>query len=122
MNNWIITGRLGKDAEVKSFNDGSKLANINIAIDMQKKNANGTYEKATQWVSGVMSNPNDKLLPYLTKGTMILAEGRPKARAYMKDGAATPLLEMQVLRIELLSSQNKANKGGDDFEDLPFNK
>lgn len=121
MNNWIITGRLGKDAEVKSFQDGSKLANLNIAVDMQKKNADGTYEKATQWVNGSLGNISDKLLPYLTKGTMILAEGRPKARAYIKDGEAMAVLDMTIMRIELLSAQ-KADKSNDDFGDLPFSR
>lgn len=122
MNNWTIIGRLGKDAEVKTFQDGGKVANLNIAIDMQFKKADGTYEKQTQWVAASLNKPSEKLIQYLTKGTMILAEGRPKARAYLKDGAATPLLEMQVLRIELLSSQNKADKGSNDFGDLPFDK
>ena len=121
MNNWTIIGRLGKDAEVKTFQDGGRVANLNIAIDMQFKKADGTYEKQTQWVAASLNKPSEKLIQYLTKGTMILAEGRPKARAYLANGEAMAVLEMVVKNLELLSSQ-KAEKSGNDFGDLPFDK
>lgn len=112
MNNWTIIGRIGKDADIKAFQDGGKVANFNVAIDMQKKAADGSYEKVTQWVPVVLNNPSDKLAACLTKGTLLLIEGKPKARAYVKDNEAVAVLEMQAMRIELLSVAKS--------DDLPF--
>ena len=112
MNNWLIIGRIGKDAYIKAFQDGGKVANFNVAIDQQKKAADGSYEKTTLWVPVSLSNPSDKLAACLTKGTMLLIEGKPRARAYMQEGEAKPVLEMQAMRIELLQVAKN--------EDLPF--
>lgn len=112
MNNWTIIGRIGKDADIKAFQDGGKVANFNVAIDMQKKTADGSYEKVTQWVPVDLNNPSDKLAACLTKGTLLLIEGKPKARAYVKDNEAVAVLEMQAMRMELLSVAKS--------DDLPF--
>lgn len=124
MNSWTITGRLGRDAEVKAFNNGNKVANLNVAIDERKKNANGEYESNTLWVSAHLSNPSEKLLPYLKKGAMLLLQGRPSASSYRnKEGKDIIAMEMRVDRLELFSSVKTegapANTNQAD-DDLPF--
>lgn len=121
MNTWLITGRLGKDADVRTFNDGNRVANLNVAVDERKKNAKGEYENSTLWVSAHLNAPSDKLLPFLTKGTMLLLQGRPSASTYRnKDGNDVIAMEMRVDKLELLSTQKSdAQPSAGTFGDLP---
>lgn len=122
MNTWTITGRLGKDAEIKTFNDGNKVANLNVAVDDRKKNANGEYETTTTWVSAHLNNPSDKMVSALKKGTLLMLQGKPYATTYRnKDGNDVVQMEMRVDRLEFLASP-KADQPSDDFGDLPFSK
>lgn len=122
MNTWTITGRLGKDAEVKTFNDGNKVANLNVAVEDRKKNANGEYEITTTWVQAHLNNPSDKMVSALKKGTLLMLQGKPYATTYRnKDGNDVVQMEMRVYNLEFLASP-KADQPSDDFGDLPFNK
>lgn len=122
MNSWFITGRLGKDADVRTFNDGNKVANLNVAVDERKKNANGEYEPTTFWVSAHLSNASDNLIPYLKKGVMVLLQGRPSASTYRnKEGKDVIAMEMRVDRLELLSATKTDDaKASANDDDLPF--
>lgn len=122
MNYWTITGRLGKDAEVKTFNDGNKVANLNVAVDDRKKNANGEYETTTTWVSAHLNNPSDKMVSALKKGSLLMLQGKPSATTYRnKEGKDMVQMEMKVYNLEFLASP-KADQQGDYFGDLPFSK
>lgn len=122
MNTWTITGRLGKDAEVKTFNDGNKVANLNVAVEDRKKNANGEYEVTTTWVSAHLNNPSDKMVSALKKGTLLMLQGKPYATTYRnKDGNDVVQMEMRVYNLEFLASP-KNDQPSDDFGDLPFSK
>ena len=123
MNTWTITGRLGKDAEVKTFNDGNKVANLNVAVEDRKKNANGEYEITTTWVQAHLNNPSDKMVSALKKGTLLMLQGKPYATTYRnKDGNDMVQMEMRVYNLEFLASPKADQQGDDDFGDLPFNK
>lgn len=124
MNNWTITGRLGKDAEVRTFNDGNKVANLNVAVDDRKKNAQGEYENVTTWVSAHLNNPSDRMVECLKKGTLLMLQGKPYATTYTnKEGRNVVQMEMRIDRLEFLvmAKQEADNKSG-DFGDLPFDK
>lgn len=63
-----LIGNLGKDAEIVTGSNNRELTKMALGVDQGKN-------KGTVWVDVLMPhNPN--LMPYLTKGTQILAAGR----------------------------------------------
>ena len=59
--------RLGKDAELKTLNDGKVVANMALAYNYGKKGADG--KKATQWVdASLWGKLAEVLITYLVKG------------------------------------------------------
>lgn len=102
MNNWTVSGRLGKDAEEKQL-QGGKVVNLSLAVDKRVKNQSGEWEKSTQWVDVSWFNANDGALQYMKKGAVVIVEGQPSVRAYLKDGAAVGVLEMKANRVEIVA-------------------
>ena len=75
----IITGRLGKDAEVKSRDNGSKYLSYSLAVDNRKSNG----ERETTWFNctqNVYGDGGSKLTEHLKKGVQVLLIGRSAVR------------------------------------------
>jgi single-strand DNA-binding protein len=116
MNNWILSGRLGRDAETRTLQSGKTVVSFSIATDEYRKNANGESEKQTLWTSVSWFNGGG-LVPYLKKGAVVLVEGRPTARAYTnKEGQPACALEMLANRIEMMSFAADGEKPADLLE------
>lgn len=104
MNNWILSGRIGRDAETRTLQSGKTVINFSIATDVYGKNANGEGEKRTLWTNVSWFSGNEKLVPYLKKGAVVMIEGRPTAHAYQnKEGQIVGDTEMVASRIEMMS-------------------
>lgn len=100
MKKLIITGYVGKDAEVL-FNQktGESFAKFSVRIAVGTK-----QEPRTDWVEVVC---NDKLLDvarsFVKKGGRVLVEGFPKTHAYIsKEGKAGSVLTVHAHILELL--------------------
>jgi single-strand DNA-binding protein len=71
-----FTGRLGKDAEVRTTRDGKPWAAFSVAVDTQKDS-----EAATAWVRvNLFGDRVDELAPKLLKGVEVYVEGRLSLR------------------------------------------
>ena len=100
MKKLIITGFVGKDAEVL-FNQktGESFARFSVGIAVGTK-----QEPKTDWVE---VSCNDKLLDvarnFVKKGGRVLVEGFPKTQAYIsKEGKAVSVLMVHAHILELL--------------------
>jgi single-strand DNA-binding protein len=99
---------LGRDAELRETNDGSPIANLSLAFNFGRKDANG--KRQTQWVSGtVFGERAQSLAPYLTKGTRVYVEVRdPHVQQFQKkDGTSGYSLAGRVAEIAFLGGGNK---------------
>jgi single-strand DNA-binding protein len=66
----IGLARLGADADVRYLQDGTAVANLNLAYNYGKKDAEG--KRPTQWIQASMWGERaEKSAPYLTKGTLL---------------------------------------------------
>jgi len=71
MNKVIITGRLGRDVEVKVLNDTTKVGNFSVAVDVGYGD-----KKKTSWINCTAWNKTAEIMnQYLTKGSQVLLEG-----------------------------------------------
>ena len=110
-----ITGRLGQDAEFKSFNNGGGVCNFSVAVsDTWLDKNSGERQEKTEWIPVAMfSKGAEKLTQYLTKGTQVRVTGKFKTRGWESEGVKHQRTEVVVdgfgTEVELLGSPNKNN-------------
>ena len=78
-----LIGRAGNDPEIKSFDNGKKIANINLATNDHYTNQKGEKVEETQWHRVVAwGKTADLIEKYVTKGKEIAIEGKLSTRSY----------------------------------------
>jgi single-strand DNA-binding protein len=85
VNKVILIGNLGQDPEVKSFQNGGRIANLRIATSENwKDKATGERKERTEWHSVVLQS--DGLVGvaerFLKKGSKIYIEGQLRTRKW----------------------------------------
>ena len=85
VNKVILIGNLGQDPEVKSFQNGGRIANLRIATSENWKDRNtGEHKERTEWHTVVLQS--DGLVGvaerYLRKGSKVYIEGQLRTRKW----------------------------------------
>jgi single-strand DNA-binding protein len=85
VNKVILIGNLGADPEVKSFQNGGRIANLRIATSENwKDKATGERKERTEWHSVVLNS--DGLVGvaerFLRKGSKVYIEGQLRTRKW----------------------------------------
>jgi single-strand DNA-binding protein len=85
VNKVILIGNLGADPEVKSFQNGGRIANLRIATSENWKDKNtGERKERTEWHTVVLNS--DGLVGvaerYLRKGSKVYIEGQLRTRKW----------------------------------------
>jgi single-strand DNA-binding protein len=105
----ILTGNIGNDAEVTSFDNGSKVVTFSVAHSKKWTDKNGVKQEKTTWIRCNMWK-QENLAQYLKKGTRVMVEGEIEARAYTnKEQQNVASLELTVFAIEMQSFAEKSN-------------
>ena len=78
-----IQGFLGKDAVIKTFDNGRTLINISVATNESYKNQQDEWVTNTNWHNvAVWRNKNDDKLEFLKKGALVIVNGKLNNRKY----------------------------------------
>lgn len=109
MNNITIAGNVGKSAEIRSTQNGDKLAGFSVAVD-NGKDANGNRRDATWFDCTLWGKRAEALAPYIVKGGKVTVSGRVSARAH--DGKA--YLQISVQEITLQGGGERQQESRDD--------
>ncbi len=119
VNKVILVGHLGKDPEVRSFENTldpskpNKVAKFSLATTESYKNKDGVKTDATEWHNIVVRRGlADVAEKYLRKGQLVYLEGRIKTRTYDKDGQTRYITEIEVDNMTMLGGK----KDGDTRE------
>jgi single-strand DNA-binding protein len=85
VNKVILVGNLGRDPEIRSTNDGTRIANLNLATSESWRDRNsGERKERTEWHRVVIFN--ERLVEiaekYLRKGSKIYVEGALQTRKW----------------------------------------
>ena len=118
-----LYGNVGKEPEVKTFENGNKVAHISLATSEKRKNQEGNYVEETTWHNlAVWGKPVDTIEKYVSKGDKLCIEGRLTNRAYeAKDGTKKWYTEIVVNDFLLTgSAKNKTAEVSSEAENLPF--
>ena len=91
VNKVILVGNLGADPEIKTLQNGGKIANIRIATSESWKDKNtGERKERTEWHSVVMSGDGLSGVAerYLRKGSKVYIEGQLRTRKWQDQSGA----------------------------------
>ncbi len=118
VNKVILVGNLGKDPEIRAFQNGGRIASFSIATsESWKDKTTGERKEKTQWHN--IAVKNDRLIEiverYVKKGSKLYIEGQLESRKYTdKDGAEKYITEIVLgpFRGELTMLDSKGGGGG----------
>jgi single-strand DNA-binding protein len=121
VNKVIIIGNLGRDPEVRTFQNGGKVCNLRIATSENwKDRATGERKEKTEWHSVAIFNENLARIAeqYLKKGSKVYLEGQLETRKWQDQSGQDRYSTEVVLRtigssMVLLDSR----EGGGGYQD-----
>lgn len=139
VNKVIIVGNLGIDPEVRTLENGTKLARLRVATSESYMSKDGQKVEQTEWHNIVLWRSLAEIAErYLTKGKQVYIEGKLKTRSWKdqegNDRYTTEIVgdNMQLLgRPSGNDSSNQgqsqsqpqtasASSGNQQEDDLPF--
>jgi single-strand DNA-binding protein len=100
-----LIGRLGKDPEIRMFND-RKRATFSIATTDAYKNSKGEKTQDTQWHNIVVWGPLVSVVEkYIRKGEEVVVEGKLVHRSYEANGEKKYITEIAVNDLLMLGGK-----------------
>lgn len=118
VNKVILIGNLGRDPEVRSFQNGGKVCNFRVATsESWKDRATGERKERTEWHSvSIFSEPLVRVAEqYLRKGSKVYIEGQLETRKWQdqsgQDRYSTEVV-LRPFRSELTMLDGRGESGG----------
>lgn len=118
VNKVILIGNLGRDPEVRTFQNGGKVVNLRIATSENWKDRNtGERRERTEWHSvAIFSEPLGRVAEqYLRKGSKVYIEGQLETRKWQdqqgNDRYSTEVV-LRPYRSELTMLDGRGEGGG----------
>lgn len=118
VNKVILIGNLGRDPEVRTFQNGGKVCNLRIATSENWKDRNtGERRERTEWHSvAIFSEPLARVAEqYLRKGSKVYIEGQLETRKWQdqsgQDRYSTEVV-LRPYRSELTMLDGREGGGG----------
>lgn len=114
----VILGNVGKQPEIRTTQNGKKVASFSVAVSEGKDKTTWFNCIAFEKTAGVVES-------YVSKGTKVLVQGRIATREYEKDGATRYVWEVVADRLSLEGPKEGGSAGGGysggDLDDsIPF--
>lgn len=114
-NRVILKGRLGKDPEQRTFQDGGSVVTFSMATSESWKDKAGQRQERTQWHQiAIFDDAKAEIATrYLKKGSTVLLEGQLETRSWDKDGEKRYTTEVVIRPFSgSISLQDKAPSNG----------
>ena len=103
MNNVSLIGRITKDLEIRSTNDGKHVCKFTIAVRRDENNAD--FINCMVW-----GTQADNLVKYQKKGSQIGVNGAIRTGSYEKDGKTNYTFEVLANQIVYLDSKKEESR------------
>lgn len=130
LNKVMLIGRIGKDPEVISFDNGTKKATFSLATTDHYRDRENNWQEQTEWhnivVWGSLANDIAERKRNYIKGDLLYVEGKIRTRQYKDSHDVTKYVtEINAERLNLImkSGQNtghsEANPSAGITQKLP---
>ena len=117
LNKCMLIGRLGEDPEIKTLDNGTKMASFSMATSETYKDKSGQKVEKTEWHNIVFwKQLADIAERFLNKGDLVYVEGKIETRKYTdKDGNDKYMTQIIGFSMTMLGGKsdggNKAPQG-----------
>ena len=122
VNKVILIGNLGRDPEVRTMQNGGRLANLSVATsDSWKDKQTGERRERTEWHRVVIFDERlvDVAEKYLRKGSKVYLEGELQTRKWQDqqgNDKYTTEVVLQRFRSQLTMLDTRADGGGGGYD------
>ena len=119
LNKVMLIGNLGADPEVRSTNNGSRVATLSLATSRQWTAQGGEKQEKTEWHRVVLWNNKggqlaDLAEKYMKKGDRIYVEGRIEYRTWEdRDKQTRYVTEVIARELIMLTPKGSSGEGTD---------
>ena len=122
VNKVFLLGNVGKEPDVKVFDNGDMKTTFTLATSDQWTDKQGNKAESTEWHNCVTYRQLAKIASdYVKKGSKVFVEGRIKTNSWEKDGVKKYQTTVEVLKLLVLDKRDNsvvAESHGDS--DIPF--
>jgi single-strand DNA-binding protein len=123
VNKVILVGNLGRDPEVRTFQNGGRVCNMSVATSESWKDRNsGERREKTEWHRVVIFNENlvGVAERFLRKGSKVYLEGQIETRKFTDNSGAERYTTEVVLRpyrgeLTMLDGRQDGGEGGGGY-------
>lgn len=132
LNKVTLIGRLGRDPEIITFENGGHKANMTLATTDSYRDRDNNWIESTEWhnmvVYGMLANDIFEKRRNYNKGDLMYVEGRIKTRQYVdKDNITRSITEIIVDRMMQLApaqarSMSSATAGTQSVPNSAYNQ
>jgi single-strand DNA-binding protein len=129
LNRASLIGNVGQDPEVRTTNNGGRVATFSLATSRSWNGPSGDKQEKTEWHRCVVWNAQrgsglaDVVEKYVRKGEKVFVEGRIEYRQYQdKEGQTRYITEINVRDLLLLGSRGGAGADVDAMAGAPRNR
>ena len=125
VNRVILFGNVGKNPEVKTFENGNKVVSFTVATSEIWTDKDGERKEQTEWHNiSVFGKTADFVEKYVEKGARVFIEGKLRTRSFTtQSGEKRFITEILCQSIQLLDkkkSDNASQEYNQPQEDFPF--
>lgn len=119
LNKVMLIGRLGKDPDVISFENGGKKMTVSLATSERYRDREGNWQDQTEWHNivawgNLASDIAEKRRNYI-KGDLLFIEGKIKSRQYTdSQGVNKTITEIIAEKMNLISKGGNLPVSGQD--------
>jgi len=112
VNKITLIGHLGRDPEIRTFENGSKMVTFTLATNESYKDKNDNWQNLTEWHNvKAWRYLAEKAERELKKGNLVYIEGKMTYRKYQdKDGVERTVAEVDASTIQLLEKREPGQR------------
>lgn len=123
LNKVFLMGRLGKDPESKTLQDGTAICSFSVATSESFKDKSGQKQEKTEWhFCKTFGRLAEICNQYLKKGRQVLVEGKIQTRSWDdKDGVKKYATEILASNVTFIGGEKEQGQAApkDDFSYAP---
>ena len=118
INRVVLTGRLTRDPELRSFPSGMSVCSLRVAFSTRKKDqTTGEWGEKSNFVDvSVWGRQGENVAQYMTKGRQIAIDGRLEWREWDdQNGQKRQSIEIVADNVEFIGGRDEGQGGGGGF-------